>query len=217
MTTPGHQRADVGLALLTGRSAGELMAAVLWTAGGRLRRWALTQVDHQPGRHTTVSYSARVRWTDGSMTGETLGASSGPLPDGVARLSDGNTEIGMWRFPFDPDLPALPAACDYERIRQMVAGAGLSVDGDAVRLRIRAYRPRRRAVIEVAALGGHRVFVKVVRPHRARGLHERHRLADAAVPTSLGWAENGLVVLAGLSGHPLREIPDHREVAGGTP
>ncbi|MGH3933134.1 MAG: aminoglycoside phosphotransferase family protein, partial [Pseudonocardiaceae bacterium] len=209
MTRNGRQPTDAGLALLTGGSAGELMAAVLSAAGGRLLRWAPTQVDHQPGRHTTVSYSAQVRWVDGSMTGETLGASSGRLPEGVARLSDGDTEIGMWRFPFDPDLPALPVACDHERMRQLVEGAGLGVGGDAVRLRIRAYRPRRRAVIEVAAPGGGRVFVKVVRPHRARGLHERHRLADAAgaaVPASLGWADDGLVVLAGLPGRTLREM-----------
>lgn len=210
MTMGGREpTTDAELALLTGESAGELMTAVLAAVGGRLLRWAPTQVDHQPGRRTTVSYSARVRWADGSETAETLGASSGRLPDGTARLSDGDTEIGMWRFPFDPDLPALPAACDHERMRRLVERAGLGVEVGAVRLRVRAYRPRRRAVIEVAVPGGGRVFVKVVRPHRVRGLHERHRLAaaaGAAVPASLGWAEAGLVVLAGLPGRTLREM-----------
>ncbi|MGQ0778624.1 MAG: aminoglycoside phosphotransferase family protein [Pseudonocardiales bacterium] len=209
MTTGRCEPTDTGLGLLTGGSAGELMAAVLSAVGGQLLRWAPTQVDHQPGRKTTVSYSAQVRWADGSVTGETLGASSGRLLDGLARLSDGDTEIGMWRFPFDPDLPALPAACDHERMRRLVESVGLDVGDGAVRLRVRAYRPRRRAVIEVAAPGGGRVFVKVVRPHRARGLHERHRLAGAAgaaVPASLGWADDGLVVLAGLPGRTLREM-----------
>ena len=58
---------------------------------------------------------------------------------------------------------------------------------------VRAYRPRRRAVIEVVAPTS-RLFVKVLRPTRVRDLHERHRLlTDAGMPTphSLGWtAEN---------------------------
>ncbi|MGH3913178.1 MAG: aminoglycoside phosphotransferase family protein [Pseudonocardiaceae bacterium] len=209
MTTVWRAPVDAGLALLTGGSAGELMAAVLSAVDGRLLRWTSRQVDHQPGRRTTVSYSARVRWPDGSVTGETLGASSGRLPEGVARLSDGDTEVGMWRFPFDPDLPALPAACDHERMRKLVQGAGLGKGEGTVRLRVRAYRPRRRAVIEVTASGGGRVFVKVVHPHRARELRDRHRLAGAegaAVPAVLGWTENGLLVLDALPGRTLREV-----------
>ncbi|MGH3517938.1 MAG: hypothetical protein ACRDQ7_11085 [Haloechinothrix sp.] len=104
MSTNEHDPADADLALLTGESARELMATVLSAVDGRLLNWAATQVDHEPGRRTTVGYTARVRWADGSVTTERLGACSGQLPAGVARLSNGRTEIGMWRFPFDPDL-----------------------------------------------------------------------------------------------------------------
>jgi len=254
------------LRLLTGDTAGELMTAVLAPNGGRLLTWAPRQVDHRPGRRTTVSYSARVRWSDGSVTDETLGASSGTLPDGVVRLTDGTTEIGMWRFPFDPDLPALAAACDPERMRRLAADVGLTGGGPGpdgagpdgagpdgagpdgagpdgagtggpgpggsgpggtgpggtepggtgpggtgagdIRLTIRAYRPRRRAVVEVRTPGG-TVFVKVVRPAGARALHERHRAALAAgcpVPAPLGWTDDGLVALAALPGRTLREL-----------
>ncbi len=197
-----------GLALLTGDGATELMTAVLAAAGGTLLRCRSRQVDHQPGTRTTVSYSARVRWADGTVSDETVGATNGNLPDGVARLSDGETEIGMWRFPFDPDLPALPAAFDAERMRRLVADVGLGGDGGPVRLRVRAYRPRRRAVIEVSAPGG-TAFVKVLKPGKAQPLHQRHRAAIAAgcpVPASLGWTDEGLVVLAGLPGCTLRSV-----------
>ncbi|WP_216213195.1 phosphotransferase [Amycolatopsis aidingensis] len=191
---------DTALSLLTGDPAGELIEAVLGAAGGRPQHWAAVQVEHQPGSRTTVSYTVRVRWADGSVSTETLGACSGTLPAGVARLGDGRTEIGMWRFPCDPELPALPLACDPDGL------AGL-LGSRPERLRVRAYRPRRRAVVEAGLPGGRTVFVKVLRPDRARGLHERHRRAVAAgcpVPDSLGWSERGLVLLPGLPGRGLR-------------
>lgn len=208
MTVGVGGRIDAELALLTGESAGELMAAVLAATGGELLRWSATQVDYQPGNGTTVGYSARVRWADGTETGERLGARAGELPDGVALLSDGRRRIGMWRFPFDPALPALPAAWDPERMRQLLWSAGLEPGGDEVRLRVRAYRPMRRAVIEVRG-ASERMFVKVVPPRRARRLHQRHRIATAAglpVPTPLGWTDDGLVVLAALPGTTLRRV-----------
>jgi hypothetical protein len=202
-------RVNSDLSLLTGESAGELMAAVLSTTGGEVLRWSARQVDHRPGRRTTVSYAARVRWPDGTVTDETFGACSGALPAGVARLTDGSTTVGMWRFPLDPDLPALAAACDQERMRLLAAELGLREHGtETVRLRVRAYRPRRRAVVEVRTRRGI-VFVKVVRPGDARTLHERHRVAlDAGcpVPAPLGWTDTGMVVLGGLPGRTLREL-----------
>ncbi|MGA6167498.1 aminoglycoside phosphotransferase family protein [Amycolatopsis magusensis] len=199
------ERVKTELSLLTGEPAGELLTAVVGQAGGTLLEWAATQVDHQPRGRTTVGYTARVRWGDGSETGETFGACSGPLPEGVVRLSDGVTDIGVWRFPFDPELPALRTAYDPVAVRRLVENAGLRCDGE-VRLRVRSYRPRRRAVIEVTTPDRRRVFVKVVRPSRARDLHERHRLAaSAAVPQSLGWTDGGLVLLAGLPGRTLRQ------------
>jgi hypothetical protein len=191
------------LSLLTG-AAGPLLETVLAEAGGQLRKWVAAQVDHQPGCRTTVGYEAEVAWADGTVTDEWFGASSGDLPEGVVRLSDGDTEIGVWRYPFDPDLPGLPLAVDPVRARKLVESTGLDVGGD-VSVRLRAYRPRRRAVVEVGLPGGRRVFLKVVRS--AKALHERHRLAASApVPASLGWSADGIVVLAGLPGRTLREL-----------
>lgn len=202
-------RVSTDLSLLTGGSAGELMAAVLSATGGEVLHWSARQVDHRPGSRTTVSYAARVRWPDGTVTDETFGACSGALPAGVACLTDGSTTVGMWRFPLDPDLPALATACDQERMRRLAADLGLREHGtEAVRLRVRAYRPRRRAVVEVRTRRG-TVFVKVVRPAAARALHERHRVALEAgcpVPAPLGWTDTGMVVLGGLPGRTLREL-----------
>ncbi|CAM3873068.1 aminoglycoside phosphotransferase family protein [Kibdelosporangium persicum] len=198
------------LVVLTGVTAGDMLAAVVAEAGGKLLGWTATQVDHQPGRRTTVSYAATVSWPDG-IRDEVLAASSGRLPEGAVRVSDGTTEVGVWRFPFDPDLPGLARALDPVRARVLIEATGLAVGGD-VTIRTRAYRPRRRAVVEVRLPGHRRVFVKVVRPALAKELHHRHRITPTA-PESLGWTDDGLVLLAGLPGRTLREkLLDHKEV-----
>lgn len=196
---------DTNLGPLVGPEAVELLAAVLTPAGGRVEDWRVDQVDHQPGGRTTVGYQVRVGWADGSVTEETLGAATGDLPPEVARLTDGHTEVGLWRFPFDPDLPALPAACDPHRMGRLATRLGL--DGAAARLTVRTYRPRRRAVVELATPTG-TIYVKVLRPGRVRSVHEAHRAATAAgypAPHPLGWTTDGLLVLAALPGRPLRD------------
>ncbi|OZM73714.1 aminoglycoside phosphotransferase [Amycolatopsis antarctica] len=196
--------APADLALLTGETAGELMTALLATAGATPLGRSLRHVDHQPGVRTTVAYAARVRWADGSETREQFGASSGKLPEGVAVLDDGRSRVGMWRVPFDPDLPALAAAHDPARAGRLAAGLGLG-DGPA-RVHLVAYRPRRRAVVRISGSGG-TFFAKIVRPGRAEALHERHRLLSEAgcpVPAPLGWNADGLVALGALPGRTLR-------------
>lgn len=186
------------LELLSGPDAGDLLAAVLGPAGGRPLDWTITQVDHD---HTTVTYAARVAWQDGSVSDETLGAAGSPVPDGVTRLSDGHTEIGMWRFPFDPGLPGLAAACDPVRMARLATRLGL---GTGVRLAVRTYRPRRRAVISLTTAAG-TVFVKVLRPDRVEHVHDLHRrAAGAPVPAPLGWTPDGLLVLSALPGRTMR-------------
>ncbi|WP_433869784.1 phosphotransferase family protein [Saccharopolyspora sp. CA-218241] len=204
-STPADPEPPTDLELLTGDGAAELVAGVFSAVGGEVLDWRVRHVDHRPAAGTTAGYRARVRWSGGAVTDEVLGACSGRLPAGVARLSDGRTEIGMWRYPHDPDLPALPAAADPERMRGIVAELGLRTE-EPPRVRLRAYRPRRRAVFQVD-VPGTTVFVKVVRPAAARGLHARHRAAVEAgcpVPDALGWTGDGMVLLAALPGRTLR-------------
>jgi Phosphotransferase enzyme family len=111
----------------------------------------------------------------------------------------------VWRFPYDPALPGLAAACDEAAVARLLAELGLG-EGP-VQLRTRAYRPRRRAVIEASGTRG-RLFIKVVRPDRVEALHDRHRLlvrAGIPAPQSLGWTPEGILVLQALPGRTLRQ------------
>ncbi|WP_407320278.1 phosphotransferase [Isoptericola halotolerans] len=210
------------LELLTGDDATELLATAVSTAGGELVDWTVRQVDHRPGRSTTVAYRARVRWTVKDVGGpdgaagsqvrtETLGASLGRPGDqqvpGVLTLDDGEHEVAVWRFPGDPGLPALATAYDPEAVSTLLGDLGVpEVARGPVTLRVRAYRPTRRAVIE-ASTPGARVFLKVVRPEKGDELYARHALLAGAglpVPKPLGRNADGLLVIAPLAGESMR-------------
>ncbi|GAA4732382.1 hypothetical protein GCM10023216_25650 [Isoptericola chiayiensis] len=221
------------LDLLTGADATELLATAVSTAGGELVDWSVRQVDHRPGRSTTVAYRARVRWAsdggvDAPVRTETLGASLGRPGDqqvpGVLTLDDGEHAVAVWRFPGDPALPALATAYDAESVATLLGDLGVpEVARGPVTLRVRAYRPTRRAVIE-ASTPGARVFLKVVRPDKVDDLHERHALLAGAglpVPKPLGRNADGLLVIAPLAGESMRHavrdggaVPTAAEVVG---
>jgi hypothetical protein len=193
------------LSLLTGRHAGDVLQAALAPVGGRVLSWRADQVDYQPGRGSTVGYRVRVRWDDGRLADERCGAHTGPPPAGALVVGDGQQQVAVWRVPYDPYLPALATAYDPAAVAGLLRSFRLG-DGP-VRLRLRAYRPRRRAVVEAAGPAG-RLFLKVVPPRRVEPLHQRHRLCTAAgvpVPPSLGYTGDGLLVLQALPGQPLRQ------------
>lgn len=194
------------LDLLTGPGAADVLAAALATVGQELLGWRVRSVDHRPGRGTTAAYTARVRGRDGASD-QVLGASTGlPTPDavGLLRLSVGTQEVAVWRFPCDPGLPALRTALGEGAVRDLLDGCG--VEPGPVELRVRSYRPGRRAVVEVRTPTA-RLFLKVLPPHAVEAVHGRHVLlrdAGLPVPRSLGWSAPGLLVLEALSGTPLR-------------
>lgn len=198
---------DPDLVLLTGPDAVDLLNAALATSDEQLVSWRVRQVDHRPGSGTTVAYDVTVDGPSGPRE-QLLAASTAPataaLPDGVLQLSDGTTTATVWRCPLDPGLPGLAAAMDPVAVVELLRSYG--VPASEVVLRLRTYRPRRRAVVEVTAPGC-RVFLKVLRPHAAEALHNRHRLlVDAGLPAprSLGWREDGLLVLQALDGQTMR-------------
>lgn len=211
---PSLATADEDLALLTGPDAGDLLAAAIASAGGELLTWRPGQVDHRPGTATTVSYRATVRWATGETT-ETLGASTAPPRNtdhedqpGVLTLSDGERSVRVWRFPLDPALPGLAKAVHAETLAALINSLGVTESGEDIATQVRAYRPGRRAVIEVTSPTS-RLFLKVVRPDRARAIHDRHQLlhdAGLPVPQSLGWSDDGIVALQALTGDPMRPV-----------
>lgn len=202
---------DPRLELLTGARAGDVLSAAVGASGGELVEWRALQVDHRPGTRTTVAHRAVVRRGD-ALAAETLLTSTGTHAPaggpGVVLLGDGEHQVAVWRFPTDPYLPALAAAHDPHALVHLLGTLGIPVAPDArVEVRVRAYRPTRRAVLEVRAPGG-RLFLKVVPPRRVADLHERHGVLHAAgvpVPRPLGWTADGLLVLEPLAGTPMRD------------
>lgn len=193
------------LALLAGPEAGELLATVVEATGSELAGWTPRQVSHQPGSSTVVQYQVDLVGPDGHRSRETFVATTGRVPDGALVLESGDQRVAMWRWPRDPALPGLAAALDVRRVTELLADVGFATS--TPRFRVRAYRPGRRAVVEVTT-GTGRLFLKVVRPSRAAGIHERHRLlaAHLPVPQSLGWSDAGILVLLALPGRTLREL-----------
>lgn len=208
-------------ALLLGNDASELLGAVLSHAGARIESVRPAQVSYAPRRSLVVQYVASVVWDDGLKTDETLVASAGvPVPDEVPRVKTGVGSVAVWRYPHDPFLPGLALAANPERISDVLQKLGAPYE--SVRLRRRAYRPGRRAVIEAIAPNT-RIYVKIVRPERVEALQANHRrLVDhVPIPQSYGWSkELGLVAMQALPGRPLRrslesgsrQLPDSARV-----
>ncbi|MDQ3716329.1 MAG: aminoglycoside phosphotransferase family protein, partial [Actinomycetota bacterium] len=197
------------LQLLLGGEAQGPLSALIETASGELLSFRPRQVTHQPatpgGRSSTiVQYAAQVRWAGGQVASETLVmATGGRIPRRAAVVDGDGVRVGIWRWPFDPDLPGLASAVDADTVSALLADLGMG--GGTVRLTVRAYRPGRRAVIEASGTRG-RVFLKVVRPHRVEALHDQHRLLarHLPVPHSYGYSTDGILVLQALYGGSLR-------------
>jgi hypothetical protein len=202
--------------LLLGPEAGPLLeaaSAALGPAHGDVRTWRVSQVRYQPGEAITVEFRVEIASADG-VSVQTVVASVGvPVPTTTTMLSSGDIEVAVWRFPSDPLLPGLAVAADPSRAAELLAQVGMPAG--RLELRTRAYRAGRRAVVE-AEVEGTRVFLKVLRPHKVRGLHRRHLALARSVPVphSLGVAADlGIVVLQAMPGEPLR----HRLDRGASP
>ncbi|PSK97268.1 phosphotransferase family enzyme [Haloactinopolyspora alba] len=198
-----HDDSASRLDLLTGPDVADLLGAALTPAGAALRNWWLRDVEHRPGDRTTATYTATVAWPDGERE-ETLGATVSPTPPASGpSITDGDRHVQVWRFPFDPELPGLAAACFPSTVAEMLGPLG--ADGAEPRLRVVSYRPRKRAVVEVTS-GSRQLYLKIVRPRAAADVDRRHRMLTAAglpVPRILGHSDDGVVTLQALSGTTL--------------
>jgi hypothetical protein len=200
------------LQLLLGPDARDLWTAVLEPLSGRLRGLRALGVSLQRDGAATVQYSADVSWSDGRRTREVLAATTGSrIPPGAAVITDESDReplsVGVWRWPLDPALPALRWVASATGVATQLARLGLSTGAGRPRLRLRSYRPGRRAVVEAETPEG-RFFLKVVRPSAAGPLVQRHALLAGSVPVPpvLASTDDGAVVLPGLRGTPLRAL-----------
>ena len=203
-----------GSRLLTSDEVGELLAAAVQHAGGRLLRWALDHVDANPQQSTTATYSATIDWPYGERD-ELLGVSaraSGPAAtDNRAEIfADGDREVAVWIYPNDPDLPGLARAASPEQRADFITepdAIGRPVAAEEVTLRMIGYRPRRRAVLKVE-VGDPPVtlYCKVLRERLFGDVVKRHELlleAGVPAPRIAAATTDGLLLLHNLEGRPL--------------
>jgi aminoglycoside phosphotransferase len=194
------------LRVLLGADATRMLSVAANEAGAVLESAAPRQVTHRPPHSTVVQYRAGLLWRDGRRSTETIVAATGArIPSGAAVLEGCGTRVALWRWPVDPLLPGLTWALARDPVTALLERVGL--DGGVRHLRVRAYRPGRRAVVEVTGRRG-RVFLKVVRPRAVDHLHETHRALASVlpVPDSLGWTADGVLVMPALVGSTLREL-----------
>lgn len=192
-----HDALIPAAAHLLGDDAFDLVEAAVAHARGDLLHLSPVQVQHRPGHELVVRYHAEVAWDGGEPRRETLlaAATSDGAPEGTLVLEADGMQAGVWRYPFDPELPGLP-------------GAVTPSDGE--RLEVVAYRPTRRAVVRATGPDGTVAYRKVVRPREMEHLVATHtRLGDAGVPVPavLGAdMDAGVLTIAELGGTNLRDV-----------
>ncbi|MFA9446533.1 phosphotransferase [Egicoccus sp. AB-alg6-2] len=210
---------------LEGDGALEVLREASRQAGARLVQATLRSVHHRPGRSVTHVYAATL--ATGDQHHEVLlvaHVDAKPLPADSFVLQQGADAVAVWRFPNDPFLPGLAPAVHYQRVRELLD----TLDGPPgeVGLRTRAYRPTRRAVVEVtvtdpattgadARASGRLLYLKVLAGRRADELAELHRQLRTTVPVPrvVGVASRqGIVAFEAMAGATLREA-----VVGGLP
>ncbi|MFW6091244.1 MAG: phosphotransferase [Actinomycetota bacterium] len=208
---PGLEETDDHLPLLTGAEAAKLLGTAVSHLGGELLDWSPTQVDHRPGRATAASYRVRARWPDGERT-ELFGSRIATRPPkhseraGLVTLFDGRYQVQVWQLAADPELPGLGPLWNSRSVAALLRSVGLNPAG--LEVRMVSYRPCRRAVFELVTSTG-RLFAKVLRPADVAAVHHRLKITRTAglpTPRSLGWSDEGILVLEALPGAGLREV-----------
>lgn len=198
--------ADPALSLLLGPAAAELLRAAVDPHGLTLTAARPVSVTVPPAGGAIVQYAGEV----GGRTGRLVAVAGAGIPPGATVVSGefegAPVEVGVWLWPFDPALPALAELADPRRAPATLRRLGLPT-GCEVTVAVRAYRPGRRAVLEVRDVP-RRSFVKVVRPAAVAELAARHELLHRHVPVPpvLAAATTGAVVMPPASGRPLRAV-----------
>lgn len=210
---------------LSDAEAWQLLQTASAAAGAELRGLRLRNVHERARRSVSRVYDATLGVGEQERPALlVVHADARGHPDGALVLSSDAGDVAVWRFPHDPYLPGLASAVHRERVRELLARLG-GPDG-AVRLATRAYRPSRRAVVEVAVADGDAsarvLYLKVLAGRRAAEVAGIHRqLAEVLpVPRVVGVsAEQGIVALQALGGETLRSavlrggrLPDPREL-----
>ena len=188
-----------------------LLSAAAQAAGARLVTNRVRSIHQRPKRSRSVLHEAVIE-VEGQRSDVLLvtHVDLRGYPADAFVLTAGELQVAVWRFPFDPYLPGLAPAISAVRVRELLDQLGAAPG--SVSLRTRAYRPTRRAVVEVRVAGpvsGRVLYLKVLPQARARSVARRHRHLSAAglpVPRLVGLAERqGIVAIEALGGQTLSE------------
>jgi hypothetical protein len=211
--------------LLDDHRGEELLATAAEHAGARLIGATRRSVHLRAGRSLSHVHEG-VLEVAGSQRASLLVAHVDlrGFPEGAFVLTCDGISVAVWRFPHDPYLPGLPSAISTARVRELLDDLG-ALPGD-VSLRTRAYRPSRRAVVEVTVRGsdavGRILYLKVLAGDRANELADLHRqlVPHVPVPRVIGVAgAQGILAIEALDGPTLRAalvagtpLPDPEEL-----
>lgn len=196
---------------LVGHGARDLLATALTVGDGRLHDARATHVQYRPGTQAVVRYDTTVSWSGAEPVTETLlvgthrdGPPPGTLPL-VADVRGVELAVGVWRWPFDPMMPALADLVTPARAAEQLA----SVIEGPLSLDVVAYRPTERAVVRVSNRRGDVIWVKVLPAARVADLvhrHERFAAEGVPVPDVLAAnADQGWMAMSDLPGPTLRD------------
>lgn len=179
------------------------VATALQSVGSHVESARAIQITWSPGRQATVRYKVQV--SDGLLRGERqVVATVGSIPEKALHVAGPDGTVGLWIVPNDPMLPGLASALHKPRVDDLLADVGIGRGTQS--LKLRSYRPGRRAVVEAQTKSG-TVFLKVVQKSEVERLHLSHRslARDLPVPASFGYStELGVVVLTALPGIDMR-------------
>lgn len=206
----GQVREREDLIMLTGPSAGEMLRTALMTMGypAIVRSWSVHSIHHRPGAGVTVGYALTIDRiepageqirTEEYMCASTARISQQDTP-GLVHLTSQETGVWVWRYPGDPELPALRLACSPAEMTALL--------GEPVSVELMSYRPTRRAVVRVR--GATSVsYAKVARPPQVDSLAKRHMMLSVAgvcAPPVLMHDPRGLLVIGSAEGVPLSTL-----------
>lgn len=161
------------------------------------------QITWWPGDNLTVRYHAHLSGAVEGRRDIVAVTGSGRIDTPLWVEADG-AEVGVWMVPHDPGLPGLASALDPETAARLLCDLG--AESHSVDVRLRAYRPGRRAVAEVAGSSAS-VYLKAVPPQKAKRLHKIHLQLKSIlpVPATLGYdPDRGVLAMQALSGLTLR-------------
>ena len=194
-----------GFDTLMGALPPEPIVAAYASAGSSISQCSRVQVTWLPGKRLIARF--RIHGTGGELEGRRdVVASVGNIPDGALVIEGVDASIGIWVVPHDPVLPGLASAMDPSTVGVVLERLG-HADTD-VRTRLVAYRPTRRAVVEVRSARS-TLYVKVVPRASVAELHRLHRHLSrhSSVPDSIGFdPELGLLILPPVPGDSLRTV-----------